>query len=150
MVKGMSEGGVILTGVDGSDSATEAARRAAELAAGLGRTLVVLCGYEKERVERLPVAEEFEFSTSEEAAATAERVAHQLALEFEGLDVVPATRFGKPAEALLDEAHSRDASVIVVGNRRVQGVARVLGSIAVDVAHKAPCDVYVAHTHSRD
>src|SRR5690606_28369663 len=43
-----------------------------------------------------------------------------------------------------------DASLIVVGNKRVQGVAgRVLGSIARDVAAHASCDVYIAHTHTR-
>ena len=31
--------------------------------------------------------------------------------------------------------------MIVVGNKRVQGAARVLGSIAGDVAKRAPCNV---------
>ena len=43
----------------------------------------------------------------------------------------------------------RDADVIVVGNKRVQGVSRILGSIARYVAAHAPCDVYIAHTHQR-
>jgi CRP-like cAMP-binding protein len=39
-----------------------------------------------------------------------------------------------------------DATMIVVGNRRVQGAKRLLGSIASDVLHHASCDVLVAHT----
>ena len=36
--------------------------------------------------------------------------------------------------------------MIIVGNRRVQGAARILGSIATDVLHIAPCNVLVVHT----
>jgi nucleotide-binding universal stress UspA family protein len=36
--------------------------------------------------------------------------------------------------------------MIVVGNRRVQGVTRVLGSIPLDVAKQAPCNVFIVHT----
>ena len=51
-----------------------------------------------------------------------------------------------PASALCDEAERLDASIIVVGNKRVQGISRVLGSIAGGVAKMAPCDVYIVHT----
>ena len=34
----------------------------------------------------------------------------------------------------------------MVGNRRMQGLGRVLGSVANSVAHNAPCDVYIAKT----
>jgi nucleotide-binding universal stress UspA family protein len=36
--------------------------------------------------------------------------------------------------------------MIVVGNRRMHGIGRVLGSVANSVAHNAPCDVYIAKT----
>jgi nucleotide-binding universal stress UspA family protein len=47
---------------------------------------------------------------------------------------------------MCEEARRLEARMIVVGNRRVQGAARVLGSIASDVAKHAPCDVYIANT----
>jgi nucleotide-binding universal stress UspA family protein len=53
---------------------------------------------------------------------------------------------GRPATALVDEAIRLGASLIVVGNRRVQGVGRVLGSVATNVAAHAPCDVYIVKT----
>ncbi|MFI5429021.1 universal stress protein [Aeromicrobium sp. UC242_57] len=56
---------------------------------------------------------------------------------------------GKPAAALVELAEETGADVIVVGNKRVQGMSRVLGSIAADVTRRAPCDVYIAHTHDR-
>ncbi|MCP3973298.1 MAG: universal stress protein, partial [bacterium] len=43
-----------------------------------------------------------------------------------------------------------NARMIVVGNRRVQGIARVLGSVASDVAKRAPCSVLIAHTTRAD
>ncbi len=53
---------------------------------------------------------------------------------------------GKPADALVHVAKEIGADLIVVGNRRVQGISRLLGSVATDVAHHAPCDVYIVKT----
>ncbi len=65
--------------------------------------------------------------------------------------IVPDTTYAvvlaDPATALCEEAVRLDASMIVVGNKRVQGAARVLGSIAGDVAKRAPCNVLIVHTH---
>ena len=47
---------------------------------------------------------------------------------------------------LIEEAARTHADVIVVGNRRMQGVKRVLGAVASDVAHHAPCDVLIVKT----
>ena len=61
--------------------------------------------------------------------------------------ITHAVVLSDPANALCEEATRLDASIIVVGNKRVQGAARVLGSIAGDVAKRAPCNVYNVHTH---
>ena len=53
---------------------------------------------------------------------------------------------GKPADALIREAERLDASLIVVGNRRMQGLGQLLGSVANSVAHGAPCGVYIVKT----
>lgn len=136
----------IVVGVDGSDTAARAANTAAELAKALGAKLLLVCAYEKAEVTRIQAgSEEFMFSSEAEARKTAESVAGTLASVTD--DIVPMARRGKPAEALIDVAEDRDAILIVVGNKRVQGIARILGSIASDVAAKAPCDVYIAHTH---
>ena len=39
-----------------------------------------------------------------------------------------------------------DADLIVVGNVRMQGLGRVLGSVGNDVAHSAPCSVLIVKT----
>ena len=57
---------------------------------------------------------------------------------------------GSPATATCEEATRLQAQTIVVGNRRVQGVTRVLGSVAADVTKHAPCDVLIANTTEAD
>ena len=56
---------------------------------------------------------------------------------------------GRPAAALLQAAERFDAELIVVGNKNVQGASRILGSVAKEVAKRARCDLYVAHTTPR-
>ena len=58
----------------------------------------------------------------------------------------PRARNGVPHEVLIEEAKHFDDALIVVGNRRMQGPGRLLGSVANSVAHNAPCDVYVVKT----
>ena len=51
-----------------------------------------------------------------------------------------------PAKALITVAELHDADLIVVGNVRMQGIGRVLGSVGNDVAHTAPCSVLIVKT----
>ena len=73
---------------------------------------------------------------------------HAIAAEFRGSIAVSTKAVrSNPAEALCSEADRVHASMIVIGNKRVQGVARVLGSVAGTVAKEAPCDVCIVHTY---
>jgi nucleotide-binding universal stress UspA family protein len=47
---------------------------------------------------------------------------------------------------LIQEAERVGATLIVVGNKNMHGIGRVLGSVANDVAHHAPCDVLIVKT----
>jgi nucleotide-binding universal stress UspA family protein len=53
---------------------------------------------------------------------------------------------GDPAAAILQVANEVNADLIVVGNKRMQGAARVLGSVPNDIAHRAPCAVLIVKT----
>lgn len=140
---------VIITGVDGSETADRAAAKAAELAVALEAPLQVVTVYRKFETETFSSGHEtFEYTTSAAAERTAVDVASDLGRKFPGLDVTGVAAQGKPAEALVELAEQVDAQLIVVGNKRVQGLARILGSIARDVAQTAHCDVYIAHTVS--
>jgi nucleotide-binding universal stress UspA family protein len=134
----------IIVGVDESATARIAAQQAAELAKATGRTLHLVmalkrkpatsmnAGGETVVIDNISLAEDFLRSLKGELAA--------------GSGATHAVVTGDAADALCSEAERLHASMIVVGNKRVQGVTRVLGSIPLDVAKAAPCNVYIVHT----
>lgn len=136
---------LIVVGVDGNERAERAADAAARLAIATGAALHVVCAYSRDQTAEVAVGDDtLSVSISEESADIAARTAKRLS------DVVPIVTSSavqaRPADALLAEADRLDASVIVVGNRRMQGIARVLGSVPAAVAHHAACDVYIVNT----
>ena len=140
----------IITGVDGSEAATGAARKAAELATALGAELHIISAFGKFEIETIATGgEEFVVSSMGEAENLTWRVAAEIRRDFPDLTVVATPAEGKPADALLETAERVNADLIVVGNKRVQGPLRVLGSVAREVAAHANCDVYVVHTYRR-
>ncbi|GAA2199815.1 universal stress protein [Sinomonas flava] len=137
--------GPIIVGVDGSITAEKAAEAARDLARALDAPLHVMCAFEKDRTEVMGSGSDtWIMSDAETAVGIAKNVA--LGLEAPGLTVTYSAGRGKPAEALVAEAERLAAHMIVVGNRRMQGLGRVLGSVASSVAHNAPCDVYIVKT----
>lgn len=141
----------IVTGVDGSQTATAAAERAAVLAGALGARLHVVSAYGKFEQETVKIGSDTMFLSSEkDAEDVAAKVTATLRAAYPDVEITSGAAEGKPGEALVATAEALDAELIVVGNKRVQGIAgRVLGSIARDVAAHASCDVYVAHTHQK-
>lgn len=136
---------LIIVGVDGNEPSERAARAAAQLAKALEAQLHVVCAYTRDEVARIDAGDgEARFSVADESAAIASDVAARVTLD--AVRTTSSAAQGRPADVLVAEAERLGATLIVVGNKRVQGVARALGSIAGSVAHRAPCDVYVAHT----
>lgn len=136
---------LIVVGVDGNERAERAADTAARLAAVTGAGLHVVCAYVRDQAAEISVADgTHEVSIARESADIAARVARRLGEVVP--DVTSSAVQGRPADVLLAEAERLDASLIVVGNRRMQGIARVLGSVPAAVAHHAPCDVYIVNT----
>jgi len=132
----------IVVGVDGSDTAAKAAQAAAHLAAATGAKLHIVTAYKKLESDVVGAgSDQFYYTTRDEALDVAVAEAARVNVEV----TVEAVR-GKPADALIAEAERLEASLIVVGNRRMQGIGRLLGSVASDVAHHAPCDVYIVKT----
>jgi len=140
----------IVTGVDGTDTAYYAARRAAEIAMTTGARLHVVSVYGKYEVERIEGPEEFLFSTEGVAEAIVRDTTEGLLGEFPDVGVEGSTAEGKPGIALVRSAAALDADLIVIGNKRAQGPSRILGSVARDVTARAECDVYVVLTHRRN
>jgi nucleotide-binding universal stress UspA family protein len=53
---------------------------------------------------------------------------------------------GHPGTVLVEEANRVHADLIVVGNVRMQGAGRVLGSVGKDVIQHARCNVLIVKT----
>jgi trk system potassium uptake protein TrkA len=81
-----------------------------------------------------------------DCVSTAQQFLDGLMRELPGSRTTRTVSLDEPATAICDEATRLNARMIVVGNRRVQGLARMLGAVATDVARRAPCDVLVANT----
>jgi nucleotide-binding universal stress UspA family protein len=137
--------GIIVVGVDGSATARKAAEAARDLAAALGATLHVVSAFDGDRAEVFGTgSNKWLVSDADKAEHVARAVADTLGGDVR---ISYAAVSGRPADALIREAISKEARLIVVGNRRMQGIGRVLGSVANSVAHNASCDVYIANTY---
>ena len=136
---------VIVVGVDASETALKAAEQAARLAAALGARLDIVSAFDRNEVEVVEIgSERWVIGSAEDALQTATNVAAQLRSIV--TDVEVAAGDGKPADVLIEHARRVEAQTIVIGNRRMQGIGRVLGSVANTIAHHAPCDVYIVKT----
>jgi len=141
-------GGIIVVGVDGSETAKKAAESAKDLAAAMGASLHVVSAFDSDRTEVFGSgSDRWIVSDADAAEQVARTVAESLGRD---ITVTYSAARGRPADALIKEAIRMDARIIVVGNRRMHGIGRVLGSVANSVAHNAPCDVYIANTYDVD
>jgi nucleotide-binding universal stress UspA family protein len=142
----------IVVGTDGSDTAKEAVRQAADVAKKLGAELSIVSAYEpvssqRLREERLqaPGDVAHTISPKEDVEATLADAAKDV--EKNGVKVDTVARQGDPADAILDVAEEHNADLIVVGNKGMTGAKRfLLGSVPNKVSHQAPCSVLIVRT----
>ncbi len=132
----------LVVGYDGRTRSHEAVNAAAELARALSASLHIVTAVAKDRLRDLDGGPERRAIDVEEAQAGLDR----LISELDDVNVTKSATKGSPADVLLAETAKIGADLIVVGNRNVQGVGRVAGSIAEQVMRKAPCDVLVVNT----
>ena len=137
----------IIVGVDGSATARKAADEAAQVAHNYKRPLHIVLSMTRNTSQQVRGggSETWHFDSVGVAEESLKALVGELRATVP--DTTYAVVLADPATALCDEAVRLDASMIVVGNKRVQGAARVLGSIAGDVAKRAPCNVLIVHTH---
>lgn len=138
----------IVVGVDGGATSEQATREAAALAEGTGATLHLVTatkrsGSSGSNIVRGGGDESWSVSDVDRASGMLRELARTLGTTAE---VTCMVLDGDPAKAIVAEADRIDADLIVIGNQRVNGVARVLGAVAVDVVRHAPCSVYIAKT----
>ena len=142
----------IVVGTDGSETAAKAVGQAAELAASVGATLLVVSAFEpvsgsrlREEASQVPDDVRWMVNPREDVDATLQ-AAVELAAE-RGAESKTFARQGDPADAILDVAEEQGADLIVVGNKGMTGAKRfLLGSVPNKVSHHAPCSVLIVRT----
>jgi nucleotide-binding universal stress UspA family protein len=119
----------VAVGVDGSATAAEAVKMAAEVAQRFEAELVLLSAYNHPD------------SSSRQREAVAETEAR---LRQEGVRCRTLAEEGNPSDVLVRLAKHCGADILVVGNKGMQ--RRALGSVPNAVAHQADCSVLVFKT----
>jgi nucleotide-binding universal stress UspA family protein len=135
--------GIIVVGVDLSETARRAAEVAADLAVRTGSRVHVVRAVERGAVGEVTAGGEV-FHVDWLDVASSEL--GDLVRDLEAPGATSAVVVGSAADVICREAERVGAEFVVVGNRRVRGIGRVLGSIANDVLRNAPCHVLVADT----
>ena len=133
----------VVVGVDDSETALRAIKRGALIAKALGEPLHLIMAV-KPGVSRTVTTGSDEFVI--DWVAEADQLLQSIKTKAGAPEATTTVGDQDPAKAICAEAERRDATLIVVGNRRMQGVSRVLGAVATDVLKHAPCDVLVANT----
>jgi nucleotide-binding universal stress UspA family protein len=135
----------VVVGADGSDTAAEAVRVATELVKLSNGNLHIVTAY---RQQQLHSQADGEFSESLTSDTVAQSVLNDLAARARtsGVAVDTHLKSGAAADVICEVATQIKADVIVVGNKGMTGLRRVLGSVPNSVAHQAPCAVLIAFT----
>ena len=141
----------IVVGTDGSDTATRAVARAAELASESGAVLHIVMAYKPHSVQELhalraSLPEEFRWSVSADSEA---RITLRQAAEHAskmGVKVETHLATGDPAKVILKTAEDLGADVVVVGNKWIE--RRIRGSVPSGVNRGADRDVLIVDTTS--
>lgn len=137
----------VVVGADDSPTAREAVRAAIDLVKSTGGTLHIVTAYRRSpRVA--DVDRPHELADHVSTVGMAESLLQDLAsvARSEGVEALLHAEREDPAPAIVKVAEEERADLIVVGNKGMKGLGRVLGSVPNDVAHRAPCSVLIVQT----
>jgi nucleotide-binding universal stress UspA family protein len=149
----MSAYSTVVVGTDGSETSLNAVDRAAALASDAGATLVIACAY-------IPASDK---DTAHDRDVLGEDAAYQVVGSAPAEDTLQSASDrakangaskietkavqGKPGDTLRKVVADSNADLLVVGNVGLNTLAgRILGSVPLDVARHAKCDVLIVHT----
>lgn len=123
----------IVAGASKTAGGRTVAQQAVELANLCGAQLHLVSVYDPDPSADRPVVQH--------AEAFLDSLTHRAEGGFE-----THVRTGDPAEVILSVAAQQDADLIVVGNKGMQGVRRVLSSVPKEISHRADCAVLILAT----
>jgi nucleotide-binding universal stress UspA family protein len=132
----------IAVGTDGTETASEAVKQAAEFARAFDAKLVLLSAFK----EGAPPTGTDESQWAYNQAAQLREILSRTEAEMNGRGIECTTLVdeGDPGDVLVRLAEDCGADVLVIGNKGMQ--RRVLGSVPKSVAHNADCSVFVVKT----
>lgn len=134
----------VAVGTDGSETAEEAVRQAAEIARRYGAKLMLLSAFPGPQAFAAYAGIDLEWASGSRAHARTVLERSETALRQEGIECETRSGEGDPADVLVRLAAECDADLLVIGNRGM--TRRVLGSVPNTVTHKAGCSVMVVKT----
>ena len=139
----------VVVGTDGSETASIAVGRAAEMAALSGAELVIVSAYKpiptrKLAAERASLPEEYGWMLHDMQQVNGVLADAQRLAATRGARATVDAAIGDPVEVILNAAAEHKADLVVIGSRGME--RRVMGSVPNGVAHRAMCDVYIVHT----
>lgn len=135
----------VLVGADGSATARRAVEAAATFAAASGGTLHILSAYDAKTFANAGASSEGAHLSNEGDVDALLQTLSFIA-KRQGVEATLHAATGDASEAIVAKATEVGADLVVVGNRGMKGVRRVLGSVPNSVAHGAPCSVLIFDT----
>jgi nucleotide-binding universal stress UspA family protein len=133
----------IAVGTDGSATAAEAVKEAAEIARRFEAKLVLLSAFQESAGS--PEGDvELQWATNTSVRTRSILEHTEADLSKQGLECTTLVDEGDPAEVLVRLATECGADLLVIGNKGMR--RRVLGSVPNTVTHKADCSVLVVKT----
>lgn len=136
---------VVLVGADNTPTARRAVEEATQVAVMSKGTLHIVTAHQKSPFVESDDRHEFKnVSTDDDGNALLQEFAF-IAKKY-GVDAVLHYAKGDATDVLLAKAEEIKADLVVVGNRGMRGVHRVLGSVPNSVAHRATCSVLIVDT----
>jgi nucleotide-binding universal stress UspA family protein len=132
----------VAVGTDGSETAREAVRQAADFARRFDAKLVLLSAFKDGPPP--PDADEAQWSYSPAAQLREILARTEAEMNEQGIECATAVDEGEPADVLVRLAEECGADVLVIGNKGME--RRVLGSVPNSVTHAAGCSVLVVKT----
>ena len=134
----------VAVGTDGSATADEAVKEAAEIARRFDARLVLLSAFEES--DAAPPGDDVELQWASNPSARVKSMLERAEADLRSDGIECETRLGggEPSAVLVRLADECGADLLVIGNKGMQ--RRVLGSVPNTVTHKAGCSVLVVKT----
>jgi nucleotide-binding universal stress UspA family protein len=133
----------IAVGTDGSATAAEAVKQAAEVASRFDAKLVLLSAFE----DGPPPAtggEEAQWAYNPAAQVRELLARTESELSDQGIECSTLVGDGDPADVLVQLAEDCGADLLMIGNKGID--RRLLGSVPKSITQKAGCSVFVVKT----